>query len=524
MTTLPATPRRADLVEITDEGQMRLNLHPGQVLAMESQATETYITAGVQSGKTSGLPHWLRREMVRCGPGNRGLVYLAIGPTYSVLENKLMPEMQRIFCDITGWGRFYKAPKPRIEISPAGEVALWGHRQTEPTNIYFAYAADPNSFAGFTALAAVGDEIGQPQFKRGAYVELKGRLSIARGQVAPGNAKVGMPADLKMGRFLGGSIVYGLNWLYDLYKIWVEAARQAKDEPGGLEKLRRGTAHPLFHFIRFDSTLNPAFPKEEFDHARATMDEWYFNMRYRGIFSKPESLIYKAWKSAYELDAPEVDPIPGNWPRAGAVDPGDVNFWGMFCHQNPSSGVWTAHRIYHDAENSFQQRAQIIKELEPNLEWCIAGQISEDRWRRELHLGGLTCQPPPFKDYWAGINTGIAAIRGGLFKVLKEECGELIDEFQTLQRPVNDQGEVQLGVMPVAHTTMHLADCFRYFCAKAFTGLASTPTIASGRREEARGASVRSGKIRVGAVAHGSFNDTLVRPQSGLRPLDGMEF
>ena len=36
--------------------------------------------------------------------------------------------------------------------------------------------------------------------------------------------------------------------------------------------------------IRFDSTDNPAFPREEWERARATLPPWKFKMFYQGYF------------------------------------------------------------------------------------------------------------------------------------------------------------------------------------------------------------------------------------------------
>jgi hypothetical protein len=483
----------SDLVEVDDDGKMTVNYHSGQAMAMDSIATETYVIAGLQSGKTTFLPHWLRREMIRCGPGNRGLVYLAFGPTYAVLGNKGVPEFRRIFEDITGWGRFIGSPKSRIEITKKGEQALWGHEQKETTSIYFCYADDPSSFAGYTALAAVGDEIGQHRFKSSAYDEMKARLTIARGKVAPNNAKVGMPAGLKMGRFCGGSIVYGLNWVYEHRKQWAAAVVAAKNDPDFQERLRIGAIHPVYHFVRFDSTMNPAFPQHEFEIAKATMEEWYFNMRYRGIFSRPAGLIYGAWKPEFErleadLARAQMWPIPLDWPRAAAFDPGDVNFYGLFGAQQPND-KWLLYDTYSDGgELSFRQRGQVISEREPNLIWSVVGQISEDRWRRELRLGGLQCEAPPIKDFWAGINTSIAAIKLAQIEMVKEKMRDVIDDFGTFSRPVDDRtGHVIMGQKPDDESQRHYMAALRYFSLKAFFGLGTNYGAVAGGGDSGSG-------------------------------------
>ena len=507
-----------DLVSVTD-GKMAVNYHSGQDLAMASEAQETYISAGLQSGKTTMLPHWMRREMQRCGPGSGEFSYLVLGPTFAVLGNKTVPTFKRIFEDLTGWAKLIQTPKLRLELTAKGEQDLFGHRQKERTNIYFGYADDPNSFAGFTSLAACADEIGQPRFRRGAHSELVGRLSIARGQVAPNNAAVNLPADLRMGRFLGGSIVYGLHWVYDFYKQWQAAlaARAAQMRAGEItraelmDELARGLVHPRFHFIQFDSTKNPAFPQEEFEAARRTMEPWFFDMRYRGIFSRPAGLIYNMWAPKFETDMAR---IPAHWPRAAAFDPGDVNFYGVIGANRPDSDEWIIYDTYFDAEKSMSDRGREISERYPNLEWCIVGQISEQRWRNELLRGGLRAEAPPKRDFWNGINNNVAAIRSELLYINStapadagpqwlaqvERCKELVDEMGTYSRPVDDVGNPIFGKPPEDESQRHLMAALRYFGTRAFEGIMPSSEFVAGALEGGMRAARGTGASAPGAA------------------------
>ena len=49
--------------EITSDGRMRVNLHPGQTRAHKSKARYVAVLAGSQGGKTCYGPHWLDREI-----------------------------------------------------------------------------------------------------------------------------------------------------------------------------------------------------------------------------------------------------------------------------------------------------------------------------------------------------------------------------------------------------------------------------------------------------------------------------
>jgi len=449
-------------------GRMEVALHPGQALAMDSLATETYISAGLQSGKTSLLAHWLIEEMIRCGPGNPEICYLAIGPELTILRNKLVPGFRRIFEGLSGWAKFTSQPKMSLTFTPLGEQALWGHEQKEKTSINFCFASDSDSFAGYTALAAVGDETGQDAFRRSSLLEMRGRLSIARGQVAPYNNKVGRPNHLKMGRLCFGSIVYGLGWMYDFYKQWRAAAEDVKkrDYRNFATRMHLGTVHPQMHFVRFDSTRNPAFPPEEFEIARRSLPKWLFDQRYRGIFTRPAGLIFDQWDPQFEVEGIATPPY---YPRAAAFDPGDVNFYGLSGAMDPVTQIWTITDLYCDREHSMEWRGEDIVRRWPNLIWCAVGQISEERWRMELLRGGLRSTPPAIKDFWGQVNAVNSAMMRGLLRVDRAACAEVIDDFGTFSRPTDkNTGEVMQGEKPVDEKKRHYMAALRYFGTEAF--------------------------------------------------------
>ncbi len=143
------------LVEI-DGSRMRLHFHRGQQRAWQSRKRFIAVIAGSQGGKTSFGPHWLRREISEQGPGD----YMVVTPTFPLLEIKALPEFRRLFEDQLQLGVYRASPPRRFEVSPAGELRLFGSRQEIPTTIWFGYAADPNSLEAATAKGAWLDEAG----------------------------------------------------------------------------------------------------------------------------------------------------------------------------------------------------------------------------------------------------------------------------------------------------------------------------------------------------------------------------
>ena len=81
--------------EVEREGKqvkLRLNFHSGQATVWDSAKRFVYMMSGTQVGKTCFGPHWLMREMQRCGAGD----YLICTATFPLLNLKLLPEFLHI--------------------------------------------------------------------------------------------------------------------------------------------------------------------------------------------------------------------------------------------------------------------------------------------------------------------------------------------------------------------------------------------------------------------------------------------
>lgn len=456
------------LFETDNKGVFRLYPHRFQYEALVSEAARIFVLKGMQGGATSLMPHWLMQEMRRCGPGNRGLSYLGITPTLQVARNKLIPEIQRVFCDHFGYGTIYQNPKPRIQINKRGERDLWGHEQKEPTDIYFCYAEEPDSFAGYTALAAFGDEIGQKKFKSSAWMELQARLSTPSGAVAPNNAALNFSPGVKMGRFCGGSTVYQLGWLEDLWNEWEKAVAEGRPTP--------------LHFIRFDSTENPAFPREMWEIAQATLPDWLFDMRYRAIFRRPAGLIYDCWDPATMVIDPQPHFSPDNLPPHFTVDVamdfGRRNFRAGYWAEDPRTDRHWLIGSYRDSEKSNEDRAKDIIAYANERGWKIdsacGGQPSEKTEREEMGAGGLLVLPPAYKPLWQGINNFYAAIKLGKVKTFRDVCPGFEDEMRNYSRPIDENGNVLLDEDPEDKETYHDLDWARYRFTRKFNPLLSS--------------------------------------------------
>src|SRR5687767_115211 len=104
-----------------ESGKLRLRFHPGQTRAWNSARRIVAVIAGHQSGKTVIGPHWLRREMARCGPGD----YIVASPTHQLLIKKALPEFLKLFRRQLGLGE-YNGQEKAFTLSPDGQRRLHG--------------------------------------------------------------------------------------------------------------------------------------------------------------------------------------------------------------------------------------------------------------------------------------------------------------------------------------------------------------------------------------------------------------
>ena len=289
-------------------GTLKLNFDAGQERAWFSEARIVAMLAGTQGGKTCFAPHWLEREIDRCGPGD----YLAGTATFPLLKLKMLPEYVLVFCELLRWGTYKAADN--VIISKDGK-----------SRIIFFSATNPESIESATAKAAHLDEAGQKQFLQGTWEAVNRRLA------------------LNQGRILITTTLYGLGWL----KNDVYDAAKAGDKS--------------IEVVQFDSLTNPAYPPEEYERARATMPAWKFAMFQKGQFEQPAGLIYDSFQTSGYI---ERFPIPKNWLVYSGHDFGGANPAAMFYAQDPATGLFYAfHEYLPGAGRSTAQHVEEFKKI-----------------------------------------------------------------------------------------------------------------------------------------------------------------
>jgi len=325
---------------------LRINLHEGQTRAWESKARFVAIQAGSQGGKTSYGPIWLHREMDERGSGD----YLAVTATFPLLRLKMLPELKYEFVTLYKWGEYRAADKV---------FESYERQHGAPSyRIIVGSASNPESLESATAKAAWLDEVGQDQFKREAWEAVQRRLSLAQG------------------RCLMTTSLYQFGWYkLEVYDRWKEGDKD-------------------YEVIQFDSVMNPAFPKEEYERAKATLPRWKFNLAYRGVFEKPAGLIYDAFDESI-CAIPRFN-LPQSWPRYVGHDFGPNNTAAVWYAQDPGTGFLYVYRAYLAGGLSAYDHAQKFKALSQGetVVKRVGGAHAEAGWRESFTAAGWPISEP----------------------------------------------------------------------------------------------------------------------------------
>lgn len=428
-------PPLPELVEISPEGEIKLNFHPGQWRAWEAEERFVVVLAGTQGGKTSFLPWWLYREIGLRGQGD----YLIAAPTFKILEPKILPTFLEVFDRLLGLGTFVRSPVMRFVFSDDGARRTFGDNYDPNgprTVVYFGHASNPDSLESATYLAAALDECGQDDFKQGSWEAILRRLSLAQGRV-----------------FLG-TTVYNLGWIKAvLYDKAVLGDRTIK-------------------IVHFDSTENPKFPKAEFERARRDLPKWRFDMFYRGRFTRPAGLILEA----YDEDRHETPRylIPAEWKRFIGLDFGGVNtaatFWAERPPEHKLGRRLICYREYLAGGLTARQHVAAMLEGEPahKLPLAYGGSHSEQQWRNEFSASGLPVAQCPIVDVEVGIQRLNGAFARDELEVFNDLDG-LRSEILSYSRVLDELDRPTEKIKD--KETFHRVDTARYLIASVRAGI-----------------------------------------------------
>ena len=399
------------LYEVKNDGTLQVNLHPGQIRAIESKKRFVFMMAGNQSGKTEFGPLWLFKEMQLKGPGD----YLAVSPTYDLQNLKLVPAYKRFFRMMFGHQSEYKKSDRILEVKDGDNIY----------NIFMRSADKPESLESATAKAVHLDEIGMDRVRLEAWEAILRRLSIHQG------------------RILGTTTLYNLGWMKrEVYDRWEQG-------------------DPNFEVIQFDSIENPAFPLAEYQRAKDTLPSWKFDLFYRGRYARPAGMIYNSFDEKVHL----VEPfdIPVEWPRHVGIDPGGVNTATVWLAEDVERKAYYIYRSTLDGGKSTKEHCKIALEYaekERVISWC-GGAKSEGQFRRDWSMEGVPVQESPVFDVEGGIDRVISLFKQQRLFILNNDSNRgLLDEIGSYSRVLNDRQEPTEKIKD--KETYHKLDALRY--------------------------------------------------------------
>lgn len=417
--------------------------HVGQKIVWDSDRRLLAMIAGTQGGKTAFAPHWLKREIDLRGPGD----YLAVTSTYDLFKLKMLPSFLEVFEGIYDLGRFWAGDRV-FELRDPETGQFWARRATDRMwgRVILRSAQALGGLESATAKAAWLDEAGQDEFGVDAWRAIRRRLA------------------LHSGRVLITTTLYNLGWVKQLLIDVAESnGKVVMDSTVGDASVRviDDDADDIL-VVQYDSILNPQYPREEFEEARATLPLEQFEMFYRGRVAKLRNLIYDVFDPVRHVC--KRFEIPQHWPRYVGVDFGGTNTAAMFYAEDPKTGTLYAYREYHAGGRSVPEHARAIKHGEPEFAVVAGGSGSEEQWRREFTNAGLHIRQPR-----------IGAVDVGILRVYKQhkldgiiyfdDLSGILDEKGRYRRKVDKKTGEVLDEIQDKHS-FHLLDAERYIISE----------------------------------------------------------
>lgn len=442
------------LMEVVDD-ELHIRPHKAQELVLASKKPITLVLAGNQSGKTSIGAIWMYDRIVewdkRAQDPNEHLpndiCFWAVISSYPLLNEKLLPVFRDFFVRILKIGEYHIQAKT-ISVFIDREDGSRGEYE-----IHFKSAKDPDSLASATVAAMYVDECAMPVYTYNVWTELNARLTATRG------------------RRLFTSTIYKGNYAYS----WVKRKIYDRWKAGAEE----------IDVFRFESSDNPFASKSELATAKEILPPWEYDMRYRGIYTKPIGAVY----NAFDEEKHVVEPfnIPMSTKRWGGIDPGVVNMAHVWIAEIMpfdedykrfplADGINSIFVVYRTTltgsttttvSNGEQARAVMEFTDFPFVSsWC-GGAKSEKYFRADYEAAGIVVNEPPFTEVSAGISAVYALMKTNRFYVFSDQTGLLTDpdsrddrSILSYSRKIDDEGNV---LDDIEHKERyHLLDGIRY--------------------------------------------------------------
>jgi hypothetical protein len=423
-------------------GTLRINPHRGQRAVLSSKKRIVAVNAGVQSGKTTISPYWLYREIIawdkrlQRGEVVKDAAFLVVSPTYPLLDKKLLPTFIEFFIDVLHIGNYHVQRKVLDVKIARDDGTHYVHK------IHFESASKDESLASITAAAIVIDEAGMDSFGIKSWREAEARTGSTGG------------------RILLTTTLYNFGW----YKTLI------------YDRWKQGADH--IDVIRFESVDNPFFSREIWDENRRTMRPDIFDMRHRGIYSRPAGQIYDSFVERTHV-IPRF-PLPKSTARCVGIDPGPVHhchIWlakvmpgddtrrDRFPHSPPDQPVYVVYRntlagSTTTTVTNFQHAEEMLAEEDfVAVVQCVGGAASEKYFRADYASVGIDVEQPPTSEVEAGIDAVYRALVNNQLYFFADQI-DVINELKSYSRELDDSGEPKNTI--ANKSIYHRLDALRY--------------------------------------------------------------
>jgi hypothetical protein len=429
-----------------EPGAVPQPFHTGQDAAWESGRRLVAMVAGTKGGKTSFDPWWLWREILTRGGGD----YLAITATYDLFKFKLLPALRQCFEHILGVGRWWAGDRVlELKDPRTGEFLA---RQADDIMYGRIIMRSADALGGLEsgdARAAVLDEAGL--YSIDAWRAINRRLALHQGR----------------------SLI--TTTLYDLGFVDSEIIEKAQTggettviQEDGAELEITDNEEVDICLVQFDSTLNPVYPKSEYEKAERDLPDDEFQAFHRGRRVALRTLIYDSFKPGSRRHVRKRFRIPKTWRRWVGHDFGGPNMVAVFYAQKPGTNILYCYRIYETPSLPIRQHVEGLKEGEPGLPHrAVGGASGEEQWRDEFDDAGWPIDQPEISNFWLGINQVYAAHRQ--FRIVYfDDLRDIIADKKKYRRKKDRQG----NVVNIVHNkpAFHRMDAERYVVSEFMIG------------------------------------------------------
>lgn len=412
---------------------------PTQCITVDSP-DETFLCTEsfIPTHNTSWGPWWLWRE---CYEKRLGGDYIAVTASFDLFKLKMLPAMLAVYEQILGIGRYWTGDRI-IELKDPVTGKFLANKSQDPMwgRIILRSADALGGLESSTSNGAWLDEAGQDRFTFEAYKAVRRRVA------------------LKRGRILMTTTLYNLGWVSNqiIDPAIVDGTQQFMSIDTGeidyTDCAKRDTA-----IVQFDSIINPAFSKAEYEEQRDLLPEEEFSMQYRGRKSTRRFLIFDSFDTTRHICEPFI--IPASWRRYIGLDFGGNHTCCVYYAEDPISLKLYAYREYLAGGRTIEDHVKQILAREESVPFCAAGSASEGQWRMEFGQWGLTAFKPAISDLDLGIN-----------RVYAQHQIDGIIYFKTLHGIIDEKGRYRRkrDINGVAldeikdKSTFHFLDAERY--------------------------------------------------------------